>query len=391
MTVVDTGPVWGRSRRRPPTQAPPSADVVVIGGGITGVSLLHWLQRYRLRAVLLERDHLAAGASLRNAGFLLAGTAANYAAAVAQYGRDVAGEVWCFTLENHSRCAALLASRRTGYRRCGSWTVAASGEEAAQLREAEQLLREDRLRAEWQQHPAGVAGAGHGALFNPDDGVLDPVAAVAALADLAPAASIVEGIAVRAVEPSGGRVRVDAGSIEITAGAVIAATNAATAQLLPGVAIRPVRAQMLATAPWPHRVASRPAYAHWGFRYWRQLDDGRLLVGGQRDRAVDDEVGHQAVPTATVQEHLDAHLSELATGAAVTHRWAGIMGFSDDGLPRAGAVPGMANVYVCGGYTGHGLGFALSAAGATVRLMVEGRAPPPWLDSRRPSLTSQPR
>ena len=137
-------------------------------------------------------------------------------------------------------------------------------------------------------------------------------------------------------------------------------------------------------------MASRPAYAHRGLRYWRQLDDGRLLVGGQRDRAVDDEVGHEALPTATVQAHLDVHLAELAAGAAVTHRWAGIMGFSDDGLPRAGAVPGMANVYVCGGYTGHGLGFALSAAGATVRLMVEGQAPPPWLDSTRPSLTPQP-
>ena len=38
------------------------ADVVVIGGGITGTAILHELAKYNLRAVLVEQEpELAAG------------------------------------------------------------------------------------------------------------------------------------------------------------------------------------------------------------------------------------------------------------------------------------------------------------------------------------------
>ena len=52
-----------------PPALPRRAEVVVIGGGITGVALLDVLRRRDVDVVLLERDHLAAGASGRNAGF----------------------------------------------------------------------------------------------------------------------------------------------------------------------------------------------------------------------------------------------------------------------------------------------------------------------------------
>ena len=38
------------------------------------------------------------------------------------------------------------------------------------------------------------------------------------------------------------------------------------------------------------------------------------------------------------------------------------MGFTEDGLPLVGPVEGMKNVYVCGGYNGHGMGFAFLSA-----------------------------
>jgi formamidopyrimidine-DNA glycosylase len=65
------GPAWGVAPRRRAGRLPQRADVLIVGGGITGVSLLHWL-RGRADTVLVERDRLAAGASGRNAGFLVA-------------------------------------------------------------------------------------------------------------------------------------------------------------------------------------------------------------------------------------------------------------------------------------------------------------------------------
>src|SRR5207302_8735845 len=114
--------------------------------------------------------------------------------------------------------------------------------------------------------------------------------------------------------------------------------------------------QMLATAPVARRVFARPAYARRGYRYWRQRADGRLLVGGWRDIAVDDEVGEEERTTPLIQSALDAFVRERAPDAVVTHRWAGTMGFSHDALPYAGLL--RAGVLVLGGFTGHGMAFA---------------------------------
>jgi glycine/D-amino acid oxidase-like deaminating enzyme len=374
-------PVWAPPPPHPAVAPPSRADVVVVGGGITGVSVLQALGARGVDAVLLERDHLAAGASGRNAGFLLMGVAANYALAVRTYGRDVAAQVWQFTADNHELLASLLDGH-AGYARRGSLTLAASAEEAELLRESETLLEEDGLPGRWV---AAGDGLPFGGLVNGADGEVDPAATVAAIAgQINAAARIVEGVNVVGLEASHDGVVVHTGpGGEIACGAVVLATNAYTAALAADVPIRPVRAQMLATAPVDVRVAARPTYAHWGHRYWRQRDDGCVLVGGWRDTAVDAEVGTDAVANAEVQRHLDAHLATLDVVAPVTHRWAGIMGFSPDELPLAGAVRGMPNVYVCGGYTGHGFGFAVNAARTLVRHLLDGDAIPAWLRASR--------
>jgi glycine/D-amino acid oxidase-like deaminating enzyme len=58
----------------------------------------------------------------------------------------------------------------------------------------------------------------------------------------------------------------------------------------------------------------------------------------------------------------------------VTHRWSGTMGFSRDGLPIVGAVPGMPGALAAAGFTGHGFGFAWLAGRALAEMLVEGRS-----------------
>jgi glycine/D-amino acid oxidase-like deaminating enzyme len=358
---------------------PLRADVVVVGGGITGVSLAYWLGRGGADVLVLERARLAAGASGRNAGFLLAGVASSYANAVAKYGHSLAAEVWAFTLENNERFADLLAGR-AGWRRGGSWTLAASADEALALQTSAQLLREDGLPGEWVP-AAGVRGPGLGGLLNPSDGELQPVEAVAFLADVA-TALITEDVEVIGIEPGGSGVRIHTSGGEVGAGAVVLATNGYTRQILPSIAIDPVRGQMLATgAAGP--VTDRPVYTEHGFVYWRQLVDRRVVVGGFRHTALADEIGYDERPTEAVQRHLDAYLPSLGLTAAVTHRWAGVMGFTRDGLPLVGAVPGAPGVHVCAGYSGHGMGFAFNCARLLADSILGGAPPPGWLSPSR--------
>ena len=89
------------------------------------------------------------------------------------------------------------------------------------------------------------------------------------------------------------------------------------------------------------------------------MPSGEVLLGGWRDTSLktyDDE------PTPEIQEHLDRALASLGVSAEVTHRWAGTMGFTESGLPMAGPLDGMPNVYICAGFTGHGMGFAFMTA-----------------------------
>jgi gamma-glutamylputrescine oxidase len=377
---VTAGPVWGtRQPLPPPPPLPARAEIVVIGGGITGTALLAALRLRGVDAVLLERDHLAAGASGRNAGFLLAGVAENYAYAVTRYGRDVAREVWGFTLANHELVATAAARFDAGYRRRGSLVVAVDSDEAASLEEAATLLSEDGLPGALTTQ--GVPPEGVSALLNEADGEIDPVRLVRGLA-FPLADRVFEGHEVIAVEDGESGVSVQLEGHTVEAQAVVLATNAWTAQLHPGIPITPVRAQMLATAP-DTAVLSRPVYAEWGQRYWRQRNDGAVLAGGFRNRAPGDEVGYDVMATDVVQRHLDAQLRRLRVGAPVTHRWAGTMGFTEDGLPLVGLAPIARHVFVCGGYTGHGMGFAVNAAAALVGHMLDSQRLPSWLDIAR--------
>jgi gamma-glutamylputrescine oxidase len=345
-------PFWPVPPEKYPGRLPAKADVLVVGGGIAGTSLLWHLARRRIDAVLVERHHLAWGASGRNAGFLLAGVASSYADAVRIYGRERARGVWELTNENHDRMLEAARGQDVGHRRLGSAILPAGEEERALLIESEQLLVEDGFAARWD----GTR------LVNPRDGEVDPAAMVAALARQAKPGAIREGVDVSSLSPRRGDVVVTAGEDECEAGVVIVATNAYTPQLVPSVNIQPTRAQMAATAPESKPITDLPVYSNYGYRYWRQLPTGEVLLGGWRDIALETEKTDDDQPTNEIQEHLDRALSSLGVTAEVTNRWAGTMGFTESGLPLAGPVEGRPNVYICAGFTGHGMGFAFMTA-----------------------------
>jgi glycine/D-amino acid oxidase-like deaminating enzyme len=347
-----TAPFWAPPPEKYPGRLPEKADVLVIGGGIAGTSLLWHLSQRRIDAVLVERHHLAWGASGRNAGFLLAGVASSYAEAVRTYGREKSREVWEITNENHDRMIEAARGQDVGHRRLGTAILPASDDERALLIESEQLLQDDGFDVRWDGSR----------LINPRDGEIDPAAMVAALARQAEPGAIREGVDVSSLTPRQHDVMVTSGEEMCEAGIVILATNAYTPQLVPSVQIQPTRAQMIATAPESKSIIDMPVYSNFGFRYWRQLRTGEVLIGGWRDTSLETEKTYDDEPTAEIQEHLGRALGDLGVKSEVTHRWAGTMGFTESGLPMAGSLEGMQNVYICAGFTGHGMGFAFMTA-----------------------------
>jgi glycine/D-amino acid oxidase-like deaminating enzyme len=369
-----TAPLWGDPAdwtNPPALEGDAHADVCVVGLGGSGLAAVAALLDAGASVVGIDAGPVAGGAAGRNGGFLLAGAERPHHRAVADYGHERAVALYRETLREIERLAVELGPEII--RLVGSARVPVDAEEAEDCALHMAALRADGFDAE----PLGDG------LLIPGDGALDPLARCRSLA----ARALARGARLHAFTPAldvrGDRVSTPAG--EVRCSAVVVAVDGGLERLLPelGGRVRSTRLQMLGTAPAPP-VCERPMYHRWGFDYWQQLPDGRIAVGGGRDRHADEEWGAEAEPSEAVQADLDALLRDvIGVDAPVTHRWAGVVSYTDDELPVLDEVrPG---VLAVGGHNGHGnvMGSACARAAAEIAL---GRPAPRLARLVRPSL-----
>jgi gamma-glutamylputrescine oxidase len=325
-------------------------DVVVVGGGVTGCSCALALARRDLRVRLHEARQIAGGASGRNGGFALRGGAMPYPDAVRDLGRDEARALWRLSERALDTIESLAGD---ALRRVGSLRLAVDDAELGELRAEADALAADGFALEWLDPlPEPLRGLFTGGFRHAGDGALQPARWVRRLAGHA----AVAGAELRDHEPV---VELD----RLGASHVVVATDGYTRGLVPELdaVIRPTRGQLLVTAPLQRELFRGPHYARHGYDYWQQQLDRRLVIGGGRDAALEDEWTADEAVTPAVQERIE-HAVRRLTGApfVVEQRWSGIWGTTPDLLPLVGRVPGRNGVWVSAGFSGHGnvLGFA---------------------------------
>jgi gamma-glutamylputrescine oxidase len=325
----------------------------VVGGGVSGLSCARTLAQAGLGVRLLEARRVGSGASGRNGGFALRGLALPYA-----IHRNAA--LMRLTDEGLERMADLAGD---AFHRAGSLYVAADQEELALVRAEHEALSADGFEGEWVEAealPTALSPHYVGGLFHPHDGLLEPGRWSRRLAELAAATGVEIHEESRALELDGTVVRTAGGSV--AADAVVLATDGYTHGLLPELdeLVAPARNQVLATVPLDERYFEPAVYARHGYDYWQQTPGGRIVLGGRRDVALETETTREEATTALVQGELEGLLERLLGHVpAVTHRWAGLLGFTPDRLPLVGALPGREGVWCALGYSGHGNVLAL--------------------------------
>ncbi|MCS7169826.1 MAG: FAD-binding oxidoreductase [Candidatus Kapabacteria bacterium] len=363
--------VWERSELL-------SADIVVVGGGILGLwSALECCRRYpQRRIVVLERAVLPWGASTRNVGFATIGTVGEALAHAQQVGEERVAALMVERWLGLRRWRQEFGEPALGYEPVGGYELVLAGEETVRaaverwnelLREAlgEDVFRDSpELARQWgfsEEHVYSV-------IVNPYDGALNTGKAIAVLQQrvLQHGAVLWSGAPVEAVEPTVGKVSVacwDAAAkrlLEIRAGVVAICTNAWIPQLIPHMGyIRPARGQVLLTAPVARQPFPRGTY-HFraGYYYFRWVGQ-RLLLGGGRQQAMQEEETYEFALNSSLQSHLQDLLQTFllpAEEVVIEQRWCGIMGMSPDRLPRVEHVGERMVV----GFGCNGMGLALA-------------------------------
>ena len=90
------------------------ADVAIVGGGITGVSAAYHLAKKGFRCVLVEKDVLAGGASGKNMGLPVEGTAFDFLEMVRAIGPKYAKQWWRLTCEGRDNLISLIKRESIG-------------------------------------------------------------------------------------------------------------------------------------------------------------------------------------------------------------------------------------------------------------------------------------
>ncbi|MEL6496900.1 MAG: FAD-binding oxidoreductase [Planctomycetota bacterium] len=362
-----------------------TVDVCVVGAGIAGLSAADELAQRGKSVVVVEQHGIGWGASSRNAGYIMRGTAESYAEITDTLGRDIARRVWADSERNH----ALLRERfgadtLSSYQRVNSELIALSERDFDLLGRSSEMLDEDGFDAPISYGSEAGDDALHrslkplASLTNPGDAAVNPAELISCVNEtVGERASIFESTEVFGLDHAGNGVRVRTSRGEVEAERVLVCTNAYAGSLLPSLAERvvPNRGQMLAIhAPDVRLDASY--YVDGGSEYIRQARDGTIVVGGMRKHFEAAERTSSDEPTAEVQAALE-DFAERAVGTrgTVVARWAGTMGFTADGLPIVEPIDvdgiDVGRVWFCGGFTGHGMSLGVVTAHEAVRQMLD--------------------
>lgn len=353
------------------------ADVIVVGGGVVGLTIAWELAGQGTRVLLCEQGTCGAESSWAGAGMLPPGEPRG--------ARDPAARL---RAESHVLWPELSAALReatgvdNGFRREGGLVVHRLPEGAATCESESAAWRAEGVRVERVGSDSRIPGAPvlgpaeRAAYFLPDMGqVRNPRHVRALIAGCAArGVEIREGEPVVGIEIRGERVAgVRTASGLHPAGTVCIAGGAWSRSVLggrcPDLDVTPVRGQIVLL-----RAASRPfaCIVEEGLRYVVPRDDGRVLIGSTEDR-----VGFDRRTTGEGIAGLLSFALELVPAlrtAAVERTWAGLRPGTGRGVPTLGPVPGTQGLFVATGHYRTGLQMS-PITGRLLAAAILGRTP----------------
>jgi len=366
-------------------------DVVVIGGGFTGLNAARKLAREGVSVALLEAQHVGAGASGRNGGHLNNGIAHGYGSAKAHLGAERAHALYKAYDRSIDMIEDVIADEGIAcdFRRCGKLKLASKPSHVAGLKANFELIhKEVDLDTRWLDKAdlADEIGsdAFHGGMLYEKTAMMHMGKYVTGLAEAAArhGARIWENAPVTARTRDGAGWRLTTPRGALRADRVILATGAYSGEHR-GAKLGYFRRRIISVGSFI--IATRPlsdaemARALPGGRtyvtsmnignYFRRSPDNRIIFGGRaRFSAVSDQTSDEK-SGAILRRSFAGIFPDLAD-IDIDYCWGGLVDMTQDRYPRAGEAEGM----IFGmGFSGHGAQMS-TLIGQTLADLALGRA-----------------
>ncbi|XHG05775.1 hypothetical protein AWENTII_008988 [Aspergillus wentii] len=389
---------------------PETCDIVVIGAGYAGASIVHHILNQTDAAskpsiVILEARQACSGATGRNGGHMKPDSYNGISRLAAEYGVDAAAEVAAFENKHvhflkdfvdkegidcdYVVTKALdvhLSETHCNKVKDGRDRLVASG-----CRPTRDVGYIDTNEAEEKSGVKGAVGC-----FTYDAGHLWPYKFVLHLLNKA----VTHGVNLQTNTPvsqisasaasSPCRWTVETPRGPLTTKDVIFATNAYTSALAHQYKNKIIPVRGTCSRIVVPKEASVPRLTNtytlrwnsWDYDYLIPRDDGSIVVGGARSAFIHDldnwyNVSDDSRVLQPAARYFDGYMQRNFKGwensNAYTDRvWTGIMGYSSDGLPHIGKVPGREGQYIIAGFTGHGMPEIFLAAEGVAKMVVKG-------------------
>ena len=359
------------------SNAAANADVVIIGGGVMGMSAAYHLATRGARVTVLEAEQM----------FGMGSTALNAGGFRHQFSTAVNIELSKLSLELLGRFEEEF-EQPIGYNPCGYLFLLDSEKDVTAFQDIVKLQHAHGINTQWlglddvaklapQVDLDGILGA----TFYEKDGLVDPNGILQGYVRGASRAGVTlrSGVRVTGARVKSGRTE----ALQTTAGDVAGGTFLLAAGPWSGevgraigvdVPVVPIRRQIAVTSPVPGLTKKFPFVIDFSQSLYFHYEGGAILTGMSNH---DEPPGfNTAVDEAWREKHVEAAMRRLPLlgESEIAHEWAGLYEVTPDDQAIIGRLPQMENLYACTGFSGHGLMHGPSAGLAVAEEILDGAA-----------------
>jgi len=320
-------------------------DVAIIGGGIVGFSSAIALKKIGpgLNIMVIEKDPVCGGASLRNAGFACFGSTTELLDDLKKSNKENVFKLVEKRWKGLLNLRSLLGDSAIEYESLGGYEVF---DNETSFQESMDAItdfnknvygitgQKDTYRvADHKMNGFGFKGMSH-MIENCCEGQLNTGKMMKAFMQKARdlGISIINGVQLNDYREEEDGIVLNTSWQKIKVKRLLLATNAYTPSLVKNIDVTPARAQVLITEPIEQLKLQGSFHYDRGYFYFRNAGN-RLLIGGGRNLDFEGETTTEIDLTQKIQSAIEVLITQkILPGIEykVAHRWSGIMGLGQD-------------------------------------------------------------